>query len=243
MSTPSITIGPNVARLLAHPSVIRGKCLTYIVMTTLNGKPSLDPALTALAEWDQTPSSKRFSGAGPKGAPVYFSNSPGDVALSMGDGKNCATIDPNRRWGEVGIQTIASRAQQIGGRFLGHTMWLSGYNLVTPTQLASTGSVTKATEKLMAGTTGKASFYDATTGIRYIVDFLHAPDEAGVTVIGTKSSSESVLLPKSSTVTKTVHTHVEAICSRHGVNPIPSGVLAVVKPVKGAILGPIGPQK
>jgi hypothetical protein len=119
-------------RLLGLHDVVRGQCLVAAGRVILQGKPVLRHAASAKIEWENTPG-KHLKSVGPEGTPVFFAGPAGffDVAISDGHG-NVVGIDTDGRHfvaGEVHVQSIKSRANQVGGRLLGWSSEFLGYQL------------------------------------------------------------------------------------------------------------------
>jgi hypothetical protein len=98
----------------------------------LQGKPVLRHAASAKIEWENTPG-KHLKSVGPEGTPVFFAGPAGffDVAISDGHGNVVGIDTDGRRFvaGEVHVQSIKSRANQVGGRLLGWSSEFLGYQL------------------------------------------------------------------------------------------------------------------
>lgn len=120
------------ARLLTLHNVVRGQCLVAAGRVILQGKPVLRHAASAKIEWENTPG-KHLKGVGPEGTPVFFAGPAGffDVAISDGHG-NVVGIDTDGKHfvaGQVHLQSVKSRANQVGGKLLGWSSEFLGYQL------------------------------------------------------------------------------------------------------------------
>lgn len=129
----------------SNPTI--GNCLQVADQVILQGAPVLRHATTALVEWGQTPATAKHADTdAPSGFPVYFSGAAGqgDVAISDGNG-GCVGIDTKNgvyKAHSIGRQTLAQRARQMGGKYLGWSSNFLGYQLITGTSTAGTGTTT-----------------------------------------------------------------------------------------------------
>lgn len=112
-------------RLLALGHVVPRTCLIVADKVIMQGRTHPRHALTAYGAWRGTPKANRHtSWPAPNDVPVYFSGAGGFGDVAVSDNGKVAGIDTHNgvyAEGQVGLQTLAQREHQLGGKFLGWT--------------------------------------------------------------------------------------------------------------------------
>jgi hypothetical protein len=149
MTEPTLSLAGAAAGF--HGTTIPARCLEDVSTALRRGAPVLRHAGTSDIEWADTPG--KHPGAQPpsagwQGAPIYFSFSNlGDVGmwLSPDMGLFIDTANGKYEEGVIGVQSFAQREEQLGGKYLGWSSEISGYDLlpfaVPPAEPTSTAPV------------------------------------------------------------------------------------------------------